>query len=63
MHTLKEECLWLKEWSYPSKLIKALEDWITSDNEHSLHSALGDKTPRHFERAYDHSHSPPFVAA
>jgi putative transposase len=63
MRTLKEECLWLKEWSCPSKLIKELEDWIASDNEHYLHSALGYKTPRQFEREYYHSHSPPFVAA
>jgi hypothetical protein len=63
MRTLKEECLWLKEWSCPSKLIKELEDWIASDNEHCLHSALGSKTPRQFEREYYHSHSPPFVAA
>ncbi len=63
MRTLKEECLWLKEWSCPSKLIKELEDWIVSDNAHYLHSALGYKTPRQFEREYYHSHSPPFVAA
>jgi putative transposase len=44
MRTLK------KEWSCPSKLIKELEDWIASDNEHYLHSALGYKTPRQFER-------------
>jgi len=63
MRTLNEACLWLKEWSGPSKLIKELEDWIASDNEHDLHSALGSKTPRQFERDYYPSHSPPFVAA
>jgi hypothetical protein len=63
MRTLNEACLWLKEWSCPSKRIKELEDWIASDNAHDLHSALGDKTPRQFEREYYHSHSPPFVAA
>jgi putative transposase len=50
MRTLNEECLWLKEWSGPSKRIKELEDWIASDNGHDLHSALGDKTPGQFER-------------
>ena len=30
MRTLKEECLWLKEWSGPFELIHALELGITS---------------------------------
>ena len=61
--TLKEECLWLQEWSCPFALIKALEVWIADDNEHDLHSALSDKPPRQFERDYHSSHSSPFVAA
>ena len=32
--TLKEECLWLKEWSCPFELIHALEVGITHYNEH-----------------------------
>jgi putative transposase len=63
IRTLKEECLWLKEWTCPFKLMKELDDWITSYNEHYLHSALGYKTPRQFEREYYSSHSPPLVAA
>jgi transposase InsO family protein len=54
--TLKEECLWLTEWTCPLDLLRALEDWITDDTEHYLHSALGSKPPRQFEREYHFSH-------
>ena len=60
MRTLKEECLWLTEWSTPPELIRALEAWIDDYNEHYLHSSLGYKTPREFEREYHHRHSTPF---
>jgi putative transposase len=63
MRTLKEECLWLTEWGSPFELISALEAWIAHYNEHYLHSTLGYKTPRQFEREYHSSHSTPFVAA
>jgi putative transposase len=62
MRTLKEECLWLQEWTCPLELIRALKDWFTYDNEHYLHSALAYQSPRQFERAYL-GHRPPFVAA
>jgi hypothetical protein len=52
MRTLKEECLWLTAWTYPVVLINALEVWIVDYNEHDLHSALGYKLPRQFEREY-----------
>jgi putative transposase len=63
MRTLKEECLWLQEWSCPFPLISMLGSWLEEYNEHYLHSALGYKTPRQFEREYHSSHSPPFTAA
>ena len=63
IRTLKEEGLWLQEWTSPWELISALGAWIESYNEHYLHSALGYKTPGQFEREYQTSHSPPFVAA
>jgi putative transposase len=63
IRTLKEECLWLKEWTCPSTLITALEAWITTYNEHYLHSALSYKSPGQFERDYYNSPSPPFLAA
>ena len=63
MRTLKEECLWPQEWTCPFALMTALERWIADYNEHYLHSALGYKPPRQFEREYHASHNPPFVAA
>ncbi len=63
MRTLKEECLWLQEWTCPFALMKALNTWLAHYNEHYLHSALGYQSPRQFERDYRTRHSPPFVAA
>ena len=63
MRTLKEEGLWLQEWTSPFELIRTLEVWITDYNTHYLHSSLGYQSPRQFERAYHLSHGTPFVAA
>jgi putative transposase len=63
MRTLKEECLWLQEWTCPLALITALDLWIATYNEHYLHSALGYKTPRQFARDHYISPSSPFLAA
>jgi putative transposase len=63
MRTLKEECLWLREWTCPFELTTALEAWIITYNEQYLHSALGYKTPKQFERDHYSSPSPPFLAA
>lgn len=63
MRTLKEECLWLQEWTCPFALMTALERWIADDHEQYLHSALAYKPPRQFEQEYHTSHTPPFVAA
>jgi putative transposase len=63
IRTLKEECLWLQEWTCPFTLVSALETWLDDYNEHYLHSALGYPTPRQFEQEYHTSHSTPFVAA
>jgi putative transposase len=63
IRTLKEECLWLREWTCPFALVSALKVWIEYYNEHYLHSALGYKTPRQVERDYYISHGPPFAAA
>jgi putative transposase len=63
MRTLKEECLWLREWTCPFELITALEAWIMAYNEQYLHSALGYKTPKQVERDYYSSPGPPFLAA
>jgi putative transposase len=63
MRTLKGACLWLQEWTSPLAVLRALEVWIADDNAHDLHSALGDQSPRQFERHYYLSHGTPFVAA
>jgi putative transposase len=63
IRTLQEECLWLHEWTCPFTLASTIERWITAYNEHYLHSALGYKSPRQYEREYHSRHSPPFVAA
>jgi putative transposase len=63
LRTLKDACLGLQEWTSPVALIKALEVWITDDNEHDLHSALGYQSPSPFERHDYLSHGTPFAAA
>jgi putative transposase len=63
MRTLKEECLWLQAWTCPVVFVSALDTWINDDHTQYRHSALGDNTPRQFERDDDISHSTPCVAA
>lgn len=63
IRTLKEECLWLHEWTCPVTLASALKTWIDEYNEHYLHSALGYKPPRQFEREYHSSHGTQLPAA
>jgi hypothetical protein len=63
MRPRKEEGLGLHEWPSPFALSRALEAWITYDNEPYLPSSLGYRTPRQFELESQHSHSSPFVAA
>jgi transposase InsO family protein len=63
MRTLKEECLWLHEWTCPFTLVRALGTWIERYNVHYLHSALGYKPPREFEREYYVSHGTQLPAA
>jgi putative transposase len=61
--TLKDGCLWLNEWTCPLALSKALSNWTEWYNEHYLHSALGYKAPRQFERDYHFSHGAQLPAA
>ena len=53
--TMKEELLWLKEWTSPFELVNTLGDWIESYNCSYLHSALGYKTPVQAEEEYKNS--------
>jgi hypothetical protein len=57
------ECLWLHEWTCPFVLASVLETWTAACNEHDLHSTLGYKSPRQFEREYRTRHSPQFPVA
>lgn len=45
IRTLKEECIWLRDWSSLAELETALAEWQTSFNERRPHQALGWKTP------------------
>lgn len=63
MRTLKEELLWLREWTSPLELERALAAWVDWYNTRYLHSALGYRTPCQVEQGYLASHSTQFVAA
>lgn len=63
MRTMKEECLWLTEWTSYNELVKDLENWIEYYNGQYLHSALGYKPPRQFENEFHESHNTLLVAA
>ena len=56
IRTLKEECLWLREWRSPFEVAEALTQWFESFNVSYLHSSLGYRTPAAYERAHHHSH-------
>lgn len=56
MRTLKEELIWLREWSSVNEVTTELDKWIKNYNETYLHSALGYRTPNRAEKAYNMSH-------
>jgi transposase InsO family protein len=62
MRTLKEELLWLREWTSPLELEQALAAWVQWYNTRYWHSALGYRTPCQVEQQ-QLSHSTQFVAA
>jgi len=45
MRTLKEELVWLREWTSTRELQRALAAWVEWYNTRYLHSALGYRTP------------------
>ena len=49
---MKEELLWLREWTSPFELADALKEWIQYYNEEYLHSTLGYMPPNKFEEEY-----------
>lgn len=50
--TLKEELLWLREWTSPFELAEQLKSWVDYYNNRYLHSALGYKAPNQFENEF-----------
>ena len=63
MRTMKEECLWLREWSNPLELIDSLGQWVECYNESYLHSSLGYMPPAKFENEWNRSHPTQLAAA
>jgi transposase InsO family protein len=52
MRTMKEECLWLQEWTGLNHLEMEVTEWINKYNTQYLHSTLGYKTPTQFEQNF-----------
>lgn len=52
MRTIKEELIWLREWSSSEELTKALKDWAMNYNSEYLHSTLNYRSPLEAERSY-----------
>ena len=49
LRTLKEELVWLHEWTSPAVFFDAFERWIAGYNQGYLHSTLGYRSPEAFE--------------
>jgi putative transposase len=45
LRTLKEELVWLREWTSPAAFFEALDRWLVDYNASYLHSALGYRAP------------------
>lgn len=57
MRTMKEECLWLREWTSPFQFAEGVKHWIEVDyNQRYRHSSLDYKTPEQFEKEHLDSH-------
>jgi len=63
MRTMKEELLWLREWSGATELTSALDEWIARYNESYLHSALGYRPPNRVEETYNLSRETLLISA
>jgi len=50
--TMKEELLWLREWTSPFELADRLKEWVSYYNGSYLHFSLGYKAPIKFEEEY-----------
>ncbi len=52
IRTMKEECLWLADWTSPFDLVDEVANWVHSYNNTYLHSALGYRTPAQAEAEF-----------
>lgn len=52
MRTIKEECLWSREWRSIGELKEEFIKWVAEYNGDYLHSAIGYRTPERFEAEY-----------
>jgi transposase InsO family protein len=52
MRTLKEELLWLEEFTSLDEAHQKVAAWLSFYNTSYLHSALGYKSPQEYERLY-----------
>lgn len=52
MRTLKEELVWINEWTNPQSFYQALDEWIVYYNTTYLHSTLGYMPPETFETQF-----------
>jgi transposase InsO family protein len=50
IRTIKEDLIWIKEFSSPAEFEDALKQWINDYNTDYPHSALNYKTPDQFEK-------------
>jgi len=63
IRTIKEELLWLKDWTSPFELAEAVGKWIGGYNRSYLHSSLGYRSPEQFEKEYQTSQKTQLVPA
>lgn len=52
IRTMKEEVLWLNEWSRPEDVVAKTRDWIRFYNERYPHSSLSYRSPNEAEADY-----------
>jgi putative transposase len=62
LRTVKEELVWLREWTSPAAFFAALDRWLADYNASYLHSALGYRAPNVIE-AEHLGHATPLAAA
>jgi len=63
IRTIKEELIWLSEWTSPFELAEAVGKWIEGYNRSYLHSSLGYRSPEQFEREYQTSQNTQLIPA